>query len=294
MAAWRGQPDAVEEVGHVADVDGAADGREQQRARDAEAEAGQRRAQAAHAVEQDGERRAGRRRCRPAGCRAERPGERVGEAVRAARRADRVRVRPGLRSSTGRKNRPDDAGDERGQRSPAPSLLDGDPAPAQSARGPAAPSPPPGRARPRRGRRAPCAAPPPRRRCRRRSGRRRAPRRASRAAPWACAPCRAGSPRRRRACFTPAPTISAATPADVRRRHRRPHEPQVVGLRGVAGDDGVLQDAVGLAVAVLVDARVAARRGDVDLRAPVRIEGRRSRRTGWPRPRSRPGSAPGS
>src|SRR4029079_11325809 len=55
----------------------------------------------------------------------------------------------------------------------------------------------------------------------------------------------------------------------VGRRHRRAHEPEVIRLRRVAGDDGVLQNAVGLAVAVLVDAGVAARRRDVDLFAPV-------------------------
>src|SRR6185295_4160273 len=49
-------------------------------------------------------------------------------------------------------------------------------------------------------------------------------------------------------------------------------EPQIVVLAGVAGDHGVLQHAVGLAVAVLVDAGVAAGRGDVDLLAPVRVE----------------------
>src|SRR5262249_26465510 len=59
---------------------------------------------------------------------------------------------------------------------------------------------------------------------------------------------------------------------DVRRRHRRAHVAEVIALGRVADRDGVLQDAVGQAVAVLIDAGVTAGSGDVDVLAPVRVE----------------------
>ena len=157
-----------------------------------------------------------------------------------------------------------------------------------------------GRARPRRVRRAPCAAPRPRRRCPRRSGRRCAPAPSVRSPLPPRAPGLARRPQQQLLHGVGLAHARAhderGHARDVRRRHRRAHEPQVVGLRGVAGDDRVLQDAVRLPVAVLIDAHVAARRRDVDLRAPVRVEGRRfvelRRRDGDDARDSAPGTRP--
>ena len=211
---------------------------EEQRARDAEAEAGQRGAQARDAVEQDGQRRAGSSALQSSGLPWPTPtalATSCGEARRQQRRppacADEHAGRAGRTGPTSRRPAPP-------AKPPRPADRAA-PAPAHQQRRPAARAPPPSP-----------SSPAPRPSCDLLQRRRRvddagavvvvdAPVAVVAAAPWACAPC-------------PSRTSSTASglrharaddqrghAGDVRRRHRRAHEPQVVGLRGVAGDDRV-------------------------------------------------------